>query len=64
MNDEKATGKAKAGRDVWVAYHDDWSEFACFGQELTALRYAIEHGMEVGRVPYGKPVRAALRGGS
>lgn len=30
----------------WVVRYGDWSGIAIFGDELTALRYALEHNMD------------------
>lgn len=32
---------------VWLAYYRDWSAFAIFETEIEALRYAVEHTMQV-----------------
>jgi len=32
---------------IWIAYHMDWSGFAIFETEIEALRYAVEHSMQV-----------------
>lgn len=32
---------------VWLAYHLDWSNFALFGTEIEALRYAVDNSMRV-----------------
>jgi hypothetical protein len=47
-------------RQVWIAYHSDWSGFALFDTEIEALRHAIATGVRIssdGRLthrPYGE----------
>jgi hypothetical protein len=45
---------------VWIAYHDDWSGFVVFKNEVEALRHAVDHSMQVGRVNYGDDVRQTI----
>jgi hypothetical protein len=47
----------------WVAYFTDWSGFRIFDDELAALKFAVECGMKVRYVPWGKdPREEAARG--
>lgn len=45
----------------WMAYYDDFSSIVPFGDEVSALRYAVAHQMQVIRVPHGIPVEEAVR---
>lgn len=38
---------------AWFAYQPDWSGFKIFGNEIDALRYAVELTMKVGFLPFG-----------
>lgn len=40
-------------RGVWVAFYSDRSGIASFGTEIDALRFAVDHGMEVQFRPFG-----------
>lgn len=46
---------------VWVAWYADFSGYALFDDELTALRHALDHSMyQVSFVPFGVSVREHL----
>lgn len=42
---------------VYVAYHHDYSGMNVFGDELSCLRFAVEHTMSVKFVEYGGSIR-------
>lgn len=45
----------------WVAYFTDFSGFAVFTDETSALRYAVKNQMmHVALVPYGMDVRECI----
>lgn len=46
---------------IWVAHHEDFSEFAIFAEEIECLRYALDHTMSVARVELGRGVAEQLR---
>lgn len=52
------------GDGVWIARYPDCSGLAAFATEIEALRYAVEHNMEVVHVPWGEDIRAYPSGGS
>lgn len=39
-----------------MAYYPDWSSVVIFGDELSCLRYAVEHHMTVAQIGYGIPL--------
>lgn len=42
------------GGGCWLAYYGDRSGVAVFGDELEALRYAVERSMSVKWQPWGE----------
>lgn len=52
--------RAPKQRNLWCAYHSDLSDFAVFGRELDALRYAAQHNMQCKALTYGESVRDQL----
>ena len=42
---------------AWIAYCPDYSGANVFGDELSALRFAVEHSMSVKFVEYGGSIR-------
>lgn len=52
------------GEAVWIARYPDCSGLAAFATEIEALRYAVEHSMEVVHVPWGEDIRSYPAGGS
>jgi hypothetical protein len=52
--------RAKTARKIWCAYSTDGSDFVIFGAELTALRYATEHGMLCKPVGFGVSLKDQL----
>ena len=48
-------------RGFWLAYYLDWSGMACFDSEILALRYAVEHAMQVFFVEWGNDLREATQ---
>lgn len=49
---ERTTDEASAG--VWIARHSDWSGIAVFATEIEALRYAVDHSMQVAFMTWGE----------
>lgn len=41
----------------WIAFHSDWTCFAIFDTELDALRFAVEHSMNVEFREWGEVAR-------
>lgn len=48
-------------KKVWLAFYADWTAMAVFSSEITCLRYAQEHGMNVAKVPFGVDLRQAVK---
>ncbi|MCP9947228.1 hypothetical protein [Actinomadura madurae] len=42
---------------VWVARYADGSSICPFGEEIDALRHAVDHTMEVAFIPWGEDAR-------
>jgi len=42
---------------AWITYYPDYSGMALFCDELNALRYAMEHSMQVKFVRHGEEIR-------
>ncbi len=54
-NDLRPAPGAEPG--AWIAYYPDWSGMALFCDELAALRYGVEHQMQVKFVRHGEEIR-------
>lgn len=39
---------------AWVAFTHDLCEFRVFSSEIACLRYAVQHGMQVGALSEGE----------
>lgn len=48
-------------RGAWLAYYPDHSGLAIFGDEVEALRYAVEHSMQIIFWEYGQDVTDATK---
>lgn len=46
---------------AYVAYSEDFTHLAVFSSEVQALRYAVDAGLKVKRVPFGVEVREAVK---
>jgi hypothetical protein len=59
----KRTAAAEVkSRRVWCAYNADGSCFVLFGQEVAAMRYALEHHLDGCRaVEFGVPLLDQIR---
>ncbi len=44
----------------WFVYYHDLSGFAVFDDEIKALRYAVENGMQCKEMQYGEDVREQI----
>jgi hypothetical protein len=54
---ERKTAADKKRKKLWCAYNSDGSAFVLFGQEIEAMRYAIEHHHDGCKaVEYGVPL--------
>lgn len=54
---KESDNKARVG-GVWLVYYTDWSGWRIFEAEIDALRYAVEHHMEVVLLPFGSDPRS------
>ena len=59
---ESRRREGASARRVWCAYNADGSCFVLFGQELAAMRYAVEHSMNGCRaMELGVPLQEQIK---